>query len=83
MRLCACIHVSWGRNSAWDSFIKCGAASNVVLNQFYLLCVEGQLSRHPWTLTPQEWTGILLLQLCCCWLEVGGDLLFYQPDSPE
>lgn len=86
MSLWACVYVcvTWGRNSAQDSFIKCGAASEAAVNQFYLLCVGGQLSWHPQTMTPQEWTGwILLLQLCCCRLVVKGDLFFYGPDSPE
>lgn len=68
-----------GHNSTQDSFIKCGAASKAAVNQFYLLCVGGQLSWHPQTLTPQEWTGcVVLLQLCCCRLVVRGDLFFFQ-----
>lgn len=42
--MCLYICVTWGRNSAQDSFIKCGAASEAAVNQFYLLCVGGQLS---------------------------------------
>ena len=86
MCLWACVYVcvTWGHNSAQDSFIKCGAASEAAVNQFYLLCVGGQLSWHPRTLTPQERTGwILLLQLCCCRLVFKWDLFFYRPTSPE
>lgn len=80
---CACtvhvpVFVTWGHNSVQDSFIKCGAASEAVVNQFYTLCVRGQLSRHPWTLTPQEWTDWpLLLQLCCCRLVVKMDYSWF------
>ena len=41
---CVYVCVTWGHNSAPDSFIKCGAASEAAVNQFYLLCVGGQLS---------------------------------------
>lgn len=65
MRIFGCICVPRGCNSAQDSFIKYVTASEAAVNQFYLLCAGGQLSWHPWTLTPQERTGwILLLQLC-------------------
>lgn len=65
MCIFGCICVPRGCNSAQDSFIKYATASEVAVNQFYLLCAGGQLSWHPWTLTPQERTGwILLLQLC-------------------
>lgn len=65
MCIFGCICVPRGCNSAQDSFIKYATASEAAVNQFYLLCVGGQLSWHPWTLTPQERTGwILLLQLC-------------------
>lgn len=67
MHMCifGCICVPRGCNSAQDSFIKYATASEAAVNQFYLLCAGGQLSWHPWTLTPQERTGgILLLQLC-------------------
>lgn len=80
--LWAYICVTWGCNSAQDSFIKCVTASKAAVNLFNLLCVGGQLSWHPWTLTPQEWTGwILLLQLCCCRMVVKEDLCCYQSDS--
>lgn len=74
-----------GRNSAQDSFIKCGEASGAAVNQFYLLYIGGQLSLDtPWTLTPQEWAGrLLLLQLCCCRLVVMLDLFWYKCGSPE
>lgn len=75
---CAYVFVTWGHNSVQDSFIKCGAASEAVVNQFYMLCVRGQLSWHPWTLTPQEWTDWpLLLQLCCCRLVVKMDYSWF------
>lgn len=65
MCIFGCICVPRGCNSAQDSFIKYATGSEVAVNQFYLLCAGGQLSWHPWTLTPQERTGwILLLQLC-------------------
>lgn len=73
--VCDYVCVTWTHNSALDSFIKCGATNDAAVNQFYLPCVGGQLSWQHWTLTPQEWTGwILLLQLCCCKLVVKGDL---------
>lgn len=84
--LCVTVYacVTWGHNFASDSFIKCSAASEAAVNQFYLLCVGGQLSWHPQTLTPQEWTGwLLLLQLCCCMLVVKGDLFLHGCGSPE
>lgn len=75
MCIFGCICVPRGCNSAQDSFIKYATASEVAVNQFYLLCAGGQLSWHPWTLTPQERTGwILLLQLCfegCSWEGFG------------
>lgn len=84
LRVCVYVCVTWGHNSAPDSFIKCGAASEAAVNQFYLLCVGGQLSRHPQTPTPQEWTGwLLLLQLCCCRLVVKVNLFSYEYGSPE
>lgn len=39
-----CICVPRSCNSAQDSFIKYATASEAVVNQFYLLCVWGQLS---------------------------------------
>lgn len=84
LRAACCICVTWGRKSAQDSFIKCGAASEEAVNQFYLFYIGGQLSWHPRTQTPQEWTGwILLLQLCCCRLVVKGDLLSHWFDIRE
>lgn len=84
LRAACCICVTWGRKSAQDSFIKCGAASEEAVNQFYLFYIGGQLSWHPRTQTPQEWTGwIFLLQLCCCRLVVKGDLLSYWFDIPD
>lgn len=41
--LCVYVLVPRGRNSAQDSFIKCAAASQAVVNHFYFLCVGGQL----------------------------------------
>lgn len=61
---CALVHIypsiclymcTWGHNFSLDSFIKCSAAAEAAVNQFYLQCVGGQLLWHLWTMTPQEW----------------------------
>lgn len=84
MCIFGCICVPRGCNSAQDSFIKYATASEVAVNQFYLLCAGGQLSWHPWTLTPQERTGwILLLQLCFEDWSWEDCLDCYWPDVPE
>lgn len=44
MCIFGCILVPRGCNSARDSFIKYATASEAAVNQFYLLCVGGQLS---------------------------------------
>lgn len=44
MCIFGCICVPRGCNSAQDSFIKYATASEVAVNQFYLLCAGGQLS---------------------------------------
>lgn len=35
------MHVTQGHNFTLDSFIKCGAAGEAAVNQFYLLCFRG------------------------------------------
>lgn len=83
MSVSAC--VTWGRNFASDSFIKCSSASGVAVNHFYFLCVGGQPSSHHWTpdTTGMDWLAFAIAAVLLYMVVIKGGLFLHGCSSPE